>query len=317
MKDKWNTLQHNGILFPKPYEYRSYKILVGEKEYTLSPQAEEMVHAWAAKLETPYVKDRMFQKNFWEDLQKEVPTEIKKSKFPNDWDLTGIFKDIQKRKEEKKAVSLEIRKKEKEDRETLKAVYGKAILDGIEVDIGNFTVEPAGIFMGRGDHKLRGHWKKQAQPEDITINFSKGLPVPPAPQGHTWKAVVENKGAFWTAMWIESCTGIQKKILFSANSFVKQNSDKKKFQKAIDLANNFDKVTAFIQTKLQSEDILTREIATVCELIRLLSIRVGDEKDVEICADTRGASSLCVENIKINGVDLSKIKNIEDLNGKM
>lgn len=313
MKEKWTTLKHNGILFPKPYEYRQYKVLVNKKEYVLPPKAEEMAYSWAAKLETPYVEDKTFQKNFWIDFKEELPDELKNTKFPDDWDLWVIHRDIQKRKEEKKAVPKEIKEKEKKDRDALKAIYGKAILDGIEVDLGNYIVEPAGIFMGRGEHPKRGRWKVQAQPEDITINISKTETPPSPPPGHAWKLVTENKGAFYAAMWIEPLTGVQKKILFAANSFVKQNSDKRKFEHAITLANNFDKVSDFLQKKLNSEDKLTREIATVCELIRILSIRVGDEKDLDSCADTRGASSLCVENIKINGIKLSDIKSIKDL----
>lgn len=301
MKEKWTTLKHNGILFPKPYEYRQYKVLVNKKEYVLPPKAEEMAYSWAAKLETPYVEDKTFQKNFWIDFKEELPDELKNTKFPDDWDLWVIHRDIQKRKEEKKAVPKEIKEQEKKDRDALKAIYGKAILDGIEVDLGNYIVEPAGIFMGRGEHPKRGRWKVQAQPEDITINISKTETPPSPPPGHAWKLVTENKGAFYAAMWIEPLTGVQKKILFAANSFVKQNSDKRKFEHAITLANNFDKVSDFLQKKLNSEDKLTREIATVCELIRILSIRVGDEKDLDSCADTVGASSLRPEHLKIDG----------------
>ena len=305
MKEKWKTLKHNGILFPKPYEYRQYKVIVSGKECILPEKAEEMAYNWAAKLETPYVDDKVFQKNFWEDFKEELPQELKKTKFPIDWDLWPIHKDIQKRKEEKKAVPKAARDKEKEERDKLKAIYGKAILNGIEVELGNYIVEPAGIFMGRGEHPKRGRWKVQAQPEDITINISKNESPPSPPAGHSWKAIVENKGAYYAAMWIESLTGVQKKILFAANSFVKQNSDKKKFEHAITLANNFDKVTAFIWKNLESDNKSTREIATVCELIRILSIRVGDERDLDEQADTRGATSLCAEDIKINDNSVS------------
>jgi DNA topoisomerase-1 len=57
-------------------------------------------------------------------------------------------------KDEKKKIRLA--KKSELDR--LKGLYGKALVDGIEVDVANWLVEPPGLFMGRGQHPLRGRW---------------------------------------------------------------------------------------------------------------------------------------------------------------
>lgn len=53
------------------------------------------------------------------------------------------------------------------------AVYGKAVLDGVEVDVANWLVEPPGLFMGRGLHPLRGKWKFRVYPQDVTLNMEK------------------------------------------------------------------------------------------------------------------------------------------------
>ena len=104
-------------------------------------------------------------------------------------------------------------------------------------------------------------------------------------------------------MWYEKLTGAQKRVLFSPNSFVRQGNDIKKFDKAKDLAANYQTVIDFIDKKLTSMDTATRELATVCKLIQVLSIRVGDEKG-EDTADTVGASSLRVEHVGIEHTKL-------------
>ena len=41
----------------------------------------------------------------------------------------------------------------------MKEKFGKAIMDGNEVEVANYMAEPPGIFIGRGEHPLRGKWK--------------------------------------------------------------------------------------------------------------------------------------------------------------
>lgn len=299
-QEKWKTLKHNGPIFPELYEPQGYFIYVNSKPYELEPLAEEMAYAWAQKHATDYVKDKTFQKNFWSDFKKHIPKDLQGTNFPDDWDFHEIIHDIEKKKELKKQKTKEDRKREKEEREARKAIYGWAELDGDKTPLGNYMVEPPGLFMGRGKHPLRGHWKPRIFPEDVVINHSLDLDPPAAPEGHEWLRIEENKNSLFTAGWYCKLTEKFKPILFSATSTVKHKSDEKKFGKAIELANNFEKVNAFIEKKLRSRDRLTRQIATVCELISKMSIRVGDEKS-EDEADTVGATTLRVEHITIDG----------------
>jgi len=64
----------------------------------------------------------------------------------------------------------------------MKAKYGKAVIDGQEVDIANWLVEPPGLFMGRGAHPLRGSWKPRVSHRDVTLNLDESAPAPD-PQG--------------------------------------------------------------------------------------------------------------------------------------
>ena len=51
--------------------------------------------------------------------------------------------------------------------------------------VGNFRVEPPGLFRGRGDHPKMGFFKRRIYPRDITINIGARPPdlkLPPLPQ---------------------------------------------------------------------------------------------------------------------------------------
>lgn len=47
----------------------------------------------------------------------------------------------------------------KKEREALDAHYGFAIINGRKEKVGNFRIEPPGLFRGRGDHPRTG-WLK-------------------------------------------------------------------------------------------------------------------------------------------------------------
>ena len=300
MKEKWKTLKHNGPIFPASYEYKNLEIIVDGKKHIVSEKLEEMLYAWAQKHTTDYIKDKVFQKNFFKCIKPLLEDDMKNSKFPEDWDFTNFILYVEKVKADKKLKTKEDRKKEKEEREIRKEKYGFAELNGEKTPLGNYMVEPPGLFMGRGKHPLRGTWKPRIYPEDVTINHTLLFDIPEPPDGHKWKDVVENKNAFWVATWIEKATGANKRILFSASSTVNQESDKKKFTKAINLAKNIDKVNTYIEKNLTNRNYYTRNVATVTHLIAKLSIRVGDEKG-ENTADTVGASSLRFEHVKVDG----------------
>lgn len=91
--------------------------------------------------------------------------------------------------EERKNRSKEEKKALKEKNEALIAEYGWCNIDGHRQRIGNFKVEPPGLFRGRGEHPKQGMLKKRIMPEDIIINCSKDSVIPKPPEGHKWKEV--------------------------------------------------------------------------------------------------------------------------------
>lgn len=49
------------------------------------------------------------------------------------------------------------------------------------VQVGNYNMEPPGLFRGRGKHPLMGKIKQRCMPERVTINIGPDAKVPPCP----------------------------------------------------------------------------------------------------------------------------------------
>lgn len=305
LRTKWNTLEHNGIAFPPEYQPRGIAISIYGERLVLNRDQEELVYAWAKKKDTHYIQDAVFQSNFLTDFKKLLPERFQNIFSIKDIDFSEAFTLLDQEKmvkereierirnlprEEKKKLLLEKRT----EREKLKAVYGKAIVDGVEVDIANWLVEPPGIFMGRGQHPLRGKWKPRVTHRDVTLNLGEDAPVPEG----TWQDIIHDHSSTWLATWIEKLTGKRKYVWLHDSSTLRQSNDKEKYDKAVKLERHIGKVQKeIINRMLKTRDINQKKIATVCYLIFRLAMRVGDEKDPEE-ADTVGASTLRVEHIK-------------------
>jgi DNA topoisomerase-1 len=302
---KWHTLQHNGIAFPADYRARGISIGICGEKYALTAAQEELVYAWAKKKDTHYVSDPLFESNFLIDLRSHLPSRFESIKKISEIDLTNAYdlvdeenklKELEKERiknlprEERKNIS----RLKRAERERLKLIYGQAIVDGVTVDIANWLVEPPGLFMGRGQHPMRGRWKPRVQTQDVVLNLGENAEVP---EGN-WKAIVSDHSSTWLATWIEKLTGKRKYMWLHDSSALRQNNDKEKYDKANLLDRHIDKVNKEIVTRMiESNDLRQKKIATVCYLISKLAMRVGDEKDPDE-ADTVGASTLRVEHIR-------------------
>ncbi|MCI0557654.1 MAG: DNA topoisomerase I [Nitrososphaera sp.] len=305
MRARWQTLEHKGVAFPPEYQPRGITIKIKGEKVSLNRDQEELVYAWAKKKDTHYVQDPVFQENFMGDLNKLLPDKYKGIRI-GDIDFSAAYRlaDEEKRikeeekerirnlpREEKKKISLA----KKTERERLKATYGKAIVDGVQVDIANWLVEPPGLFMGRGQHPMRGKWKPRIKPQDVTLNLGKNAAVPEG----AWRDIVHDQSSTWLATWMESLTGKRKYVWLHDSAALRQDNDKAKYDKAQKLAQQFGKVQEEIIRKMMKGSDKT---ATVAYLIFKLAMRVGDEKDPDE-ADTVGASTLRVEHIKFPQVD--------------
>jgi len=294
---KWKKLQHNGILFPPEYEKQGIKIKIKGETINLDINQEEMIYQWAKKKDTPYAQDKVFQKNFTGDFAKTLDSKFKKISY-EDIDFSSAYKIVDKEKDLKEMMTKEDRKalavKRKELREKLKSKYGIAIMDGKEVEVGNYMAEPPGIFIGRGEHPLRGKWKPRVTAKDVTLNLGKDAKKPEG----DWGKIIHDNDSMWLASWMDFLTQKRKYVWLADTAGLKQDRDKEKYEKAVKLGNEIEKIKDRIVKDMKSKDRKINKISTACYLIYRTAMRVGDEKDPDE-ADTVGATTLRKEHIKI------------------
>ena len=307
----WNTLSHRGPYFShlmEPYKPLGASLIYDGKKYKLNAKEEELAGFYAKRLISDssgniiekFTENADFNKNFWEDFQTYLTPEHKSvfkkfDKIKFDDIVEKITENKEKLKEEAK-----LDKNKKLRTEEKKRTYGFAKVDGKLQAIGNYTVEPASIFLGRGaDNKLRGKIKTPINPEDVIINVGKNDKVPTPPEGHKWNAVVHDQKAKWLARWTDPLTNSIKYVLFSAQGKFKGQSDFAKYVKAEKLNDEIENIRKNYMADANSSNNKQKQLGTVLYLIDKHGLRVGNEKD-EDDTETVGASTLLVENIKLD-----------------
>jgi DNA topoisomerase-1 len=308
---KWETLQHNGVVFPPEYEPLppDVKLLYGGIPLTLSIEAEEVAGFFGIMLNSTHnVENPTFQKNFFADFTDEVKkTGGAKDKDGNKvvikefskLDFKQIFEYYDAKSTERKARSSAEKKTDKAAKDETEAPYTFCIWDGRKEQVGNFRVEPPGLFRGRGEHPKTGKVKRRVLPEQITINIGKEAMVPAPPEGHKWKAVQHDNKATWLAMWQENINGAYKYVMLAAKSSIKGQSDFKKFEKARELKKHIDRIRKDYTKDLSAELMADRQRATAVYLIDKFALRAGNEKDTENEAETVGCCSLKFEHVTL------------------
>ncbi|EGX94066.1 topoisomerase I [Cordyceps militaris CM01] len=312
---KWQTLEHNGVLFAPAYEPlpKHIKLKYDGQDVTLPLEAEEAASFWVAMM-TPasshHLENPTFRQNFFEDFAEivkkaggaknsagdKVPIKsLEKCDFGNMYDHWLAKTEAKKNKNLSKAE----KDAAKAEKDKLEAPYITCLWDGRKQKVGNFRVEPPSLFRGRGEHPKTGRVKSRVWPEQITINIGKEAKVPEPPKGHKWKAVQHDQKATWLAMWQENINGAYKYVMLGAASDVKGQSDFKKFEKARELKKHIDKIRRDYNKELKSEIMADRQRATAMYLIDKLALRAGNEKDTENEADTVGCCSLKFEHISL------------------
>ena len=294
---KWKKLEHNGILFPPDFETKKIKIKIKGESVDLDINQEEMVYQWAKKKDTPYALDKVFLKNFLADFAKTFGKKYKKLEL-DDVDFKNAFNLVDKEKDAKELLTKEEKKalaaKRKELREEMKVKFGTGKMDGNEVEIANYMAEPPGIFIGRGEHPLRGKWKPKVTSKDVTLNLGKEAKVPAG----NWGKIVHDQESMWMASWTDFLTQKRKYVWLADTAGIKQDRDKAKYDKAKMLAKEIETIKNKIVKDMQNKDPKVRRISTVCWLIYRTAMRVGDEKDPDE-ADTVGATTLRKEHVTL------------------
>lgn len=294
---KWTTLVHSGVIFPPPYKPHGVKILYNGQPVDLTPEQEEVATMFAVMKDTDYASKQTFIDNFFTDWRKILGKNHVIKKFEL-CDFTPIYEWHLREKEKKKQMTSEEKKALKEEKLKQEEKYMWAIVDGVKEKVGNFRVEPPGLFRGRGEHPKMGKLKRRIKPSDITINIGKGAPIPECPiPGESWKEVKHDNTVTWLAFWNDPISQKDFKYVFlAASSALKGQSDKEKYEKSRKLKHHVHKIRDTYTKDFRSKDKTKKQIAVATYLIDKLALRAGNEKD-EDEAETVGCCTLKVDNV--------------------
>lgn len=298
---KWSFLEHKGPVFAPDYEPLPDSVVFkyDGKKMKLCEESEEIAGFYARMLDHEYTSKKVFNDNFFKDWrrhmskkEKEVITDLHKCdfKYMSEYFKEQSEKNRNRTKEEKLAI--------KEKNEALQKEFGIAIIDGHKEKIGNFRIEPPGLFRGRGDHPKMGMLKKRVMPEDIIINCSKDSKIPAPPKGRRWKEVRHDNTVTWLASWTENVQNQVKYIMLNPSSKIKGEKDYAKYETARRLKNKIDKIRDTYTAEFKSKEMRIRQRAVALYFIDKLALRAGNEKD-EDQADTVGCCSLRCEHVTL------------------
>lgn len=299
---KWKFLEHKGPVFAPDYEPlpENVKFYYDGKEMRLSQDAEEVAGFYARMLDHEYTTKSTFNNNFFNDWRKVMTQEE-----------TKIIKDLSKCNFKEmhayfQSVSEKNRNRTKEEKAALKAKneeiqkeYGFCIIDGHKEKIGNFRIEPPGLFRGRGEHPKMGMLKRRVMPEDVLINCSKDSNIPKPPPGHKWKEVKHDNTVTWLASWTENVQGQAKYVMLNPSSKLKGEKDWQKYETARKLHKCIDVIRENYKTDWKAKEMRVRQRAVALYFIDKLALRAGNEKDDDQ-ADTVGCCSLRIEHIALH-----------------
>lgn len=333
---KWNTLRHNGVLFPEPYEPlpKSARLKYNGKAIALDAvkrnndfniTAEEAATFFAMKMEQDRrlketradshsaSEDPVFRKNFWKDW-KHILGKGHRIKDFDKVDFTPMANYISERSEQKKKANKAKTKSdkalEKQQKEDLKELYGYALVDGVRIPIGNYMIQPPGLYIGHGAHPYRGKIKRRMTPEDVTLNvtlkyapkcFTHGRPC-------QWGHIVQNRDVTWIGSWKHPITGENNyfNLKREASHWVCMD-DLQKFEKARALNKNINSIRKKYKDDMNSKNEETKQLATAVYLLDQLAIRPGTEKDESKEAGTLGLTTLKCSNVSFKGANVVTI----------
>ena len=303
-KPQWTTFRHNGPMFPPKYEPHNIPVLVNNVKIVLPPESEEYATLYARYINTEYTTNPIFNKNFFDDFKKILPDQLKKLQL-DDFDFSLIKKHLEENRLKMAELSKEEKEKIKDESSKLDEPYKTCLIDGSQQKVGNFKIEPPGIFLGRGKHPKSGKIKKRIYPSDVILNLDKESPIPTPSQiyddqsKNKWGKIVNDRSVIWLASWKAPVTNKMKYIFTSMESVFKSKSDLSKFDLAKKLKRKVKSIRKSYESDLNNNDIKIKQLATSLYFIDKLALRVGGSKDKKEEADTVGVTSLRIEHITL------------------
>ncbi|XP_061084295.1 DNA topoisomerase 1-like [Conger conger] len=236
----------------------------------------------------------VFRKNFLTDWRREMtPEESILITDLNKCDFFELFYLNKRRVDAQYTMSKEEKQVIAEANKMLTEEYGYYTLNQHRERIGNFRIEPPGLFHGQGEHAKEGMLKRRIQPEDVIINCSKQARIPEPPAGHRWKEVRHDNTVTWLASWTENIQGVSSYIMLNGSSQPQGEKDWETYELAQRLHSYVDQIRSQYYQDMDSTEMAIRQGATALYFIDKLGLSVGCEKEVS-------CSSLRVKNITLH-----------------
>lgn len=159
--------------------------------------------------------------------------------------------------------------------------------------ITTWRMEPPVVFIGRGEHPLRGCLRRRIQPEDVVINIDEESEIPRLPKNRSWQSVIHNRQCSWLWSWVDPLLGKYKYVYTAAVSSMHAEKERRKFEVCDELENHIAKIRKFYTVSMEKGEYL--ELSCILYLIDRLGLRIGNENNQAV----DGATTLRVKNIMI------------------
>lgn len=222
--EKWQTLKHNGFLFPPPYSPHHIPLLYNNEPIELLPEQEEAATFFAGILDTNYASVQLFRHNFWLGFSQLLGPNHK-IKCLAQCDFSLISNHLKQEKQAKLSLPKDERMRLKQEAKDRELPFAYCEVDGKKLKVANYKIVPPGLFRGRGNHPKMGVIKPRLTPEDFTINIGSTAHVPDCEQGHKWGKVISDKTKIWLGCYSDAVTNTIHYIIPYFNNFQEDDHD--------------------------------------------------------------------------------------------
>ncbi|KAH8412125.1 hypothetical protein KR222_011883 [Zaprionus bogoriensis] len=206
MKPKWQSLKHNGPLFPDAYERlpSDVKFYYNDCAIELTEQAEEVATFYAKLLNTSHVQLPEFNANFFSNFSSCLSCDQRL--YITKFELCDFVQIHEYLKWQKslESISRTARAKEREDH------YGYCFVDGVRRRVKLFRIRAPGLcysLPNRSNSLVMGMIRPRVLPEDVTINCGEYDEPPKPPLGHSWMRVQHDHSVTWLYSWVDLFSG--------------------------------------------------------------------------------------------------------------
>ena len=326
----WKKLVHNGVLFsppPKPLPQVAWpKIKQNGKwvQIYIGDLGEEMLRAYIQMQNSPHFETKIFRTNFLKDFNQAISIKNISLTSLDDLDINTTSTWITSRKQEEKNIKDSLSrnnepnlKKEykeyiKDETDALKIKYGNGKIDDHKMEITTFRLPPGRLYVGHGEHPLRGKYVRRIEPKDVTLNISSSDDIPKPMYYESdirnswiykihyekksktsvskdkyplfliydtnmkWGKVVQIKEYTWLVSWPHPLYPEKIQYIFpSMSSEPRIKKDREKYELARKLHDNISNIRSKYEIDLNSKDLKQQQIATIVALIDRIGLRVG------------------------------------------